>query len=175
MAARKASTLAAYAVGVILLTVALRALLELLTGTSAFIVVVEGNSMVPTLWSGDIVFTVRVPPDEIRVGDIIVFRALEGGHLVIHRVVEVNVIGGRYYYVTKGDNNLFPDNIVPRIQTRYGIPYENVEGVVAGVWLGGQKYPVRVPLLGYVSIALAGLKQVLGDLLNPQPRLGPAR
>jgi hypothetical protein len=69
--------------------------------------------------------------------------------------------------VTKGDNNVFPDNVIPRIEYSYGIPYSNVEGAVAGIWVNGVKYPLRIPLLGYVSIALTNLKQVLSGLFNP--------
>ena len=122
------------------------------------LVVVEGRSMVPTLWTGDIVFVVKAAPDEIKEGDIIVYHAISDGHLVIHRVVKVNRIGDNYYYVTKGDNNMLPDNMMPSLEPATGIPYSRVVGVVVSIEIGGRSYVLRLPLLGYLSIMASSLK-----------------
>ncbi len=121
------------------------------------LVVVEGRSMIPTLWTGDVVLVVKKPADSIRVGDIIVYKAISDGHLVIHRVVKVNRIAGTYYYVTRGDNNILPDNMMPSLEPILGIPYERVVGVVLSFYAWGSQFTVRLPLLGYLSILVSEL------------------
>ena len=98
--------------------------------------VVEGTSMEPTLQTGDVVVVIRrVGPEELSVGDIVVYR--RGGSLVIHRVVSIGPSG----LVTKGDNNWAPDPPVP---------YEAVAGKVLSV--GGATF--RVPLVGYLTLLI---------------------
>ena len=123
------------------------------TGVSTPFVVVEGRSMIPTLYNGDIVIVYKPPPQDISVGDIIVYKSLEG-RLVIHRVIEVKTCGDSYCYITKGDNNLLPDNeMVPRLQEEQGVPYSRVLGVVASVRLNGKAAPIRIPYLGLITTA----------------------
>jgi len=119
-------------------------------------VVVEGRSMIPTLYHGDMVLVYKPAPDEIREGMIIVYRSLEG-RLVIHRVIKVNVLNGDYYYVTKGDNNLLPDNeMMPPLQPPYGVSYSRVLGVVVSVRIGGADVPIRIPYLGLLTVFVRG-------------------
>ncbi len=116
-------------------------------GVESPIVVVDGRSMLPLFSTGDIVFITRAEPDQIKVGDIIVYRSLLGGYIV-HRVVKVVVKDGKYYYVTKGDNNLLPDYF--EFEGKPGVPYERVVGVVVKV----NNIPIKVPLLGLIILAL---------------------
>ncbi|MGQ4833394.1 MAG: signal peptidase I [Candidatus Asgardarchaeia archaeon] len=76
------------------------------------IVVVSSQSMVPNLNVGDIIILHGVPPSEIKVGDIIVFKATwlpENSPFVIHRVIKIEIKSGHYYFYTKGDHNLIRD------------------------------------------------------------------
>lgn len=80
------------------------------------IVAVESNSMVPTFYKGDILMLQGVPPDRLKVGDIIVFSPKGsaysgiGGFLssspittpIVHRIVKINEDGS---FQTKGDAN----------------------------------------------------------------------
>ncbi|MEM3346409.1 MAG: signal peptidase I, partial [Desulfurococcaceae archaeon] len=84
--------------------------------------VVKGESMFPLLREGDLVIIVRVKPEDIGVGDIIVFRT-PNGRLVVHRVIDVVEVDGRKYYVTMGDNNRVRDVYYP-----VGVPYDRVIG-----------------------------------------------
>lgn len=93
------------------------------------VAVVKGNSMLPLLREGDIVIITRVKPSEISIGDVIVFKTFTGT-LVIHRVIGITVEDGRYYYVTKGDNNRFPD--FAYFVDGKGVTYERVVGKVVG-------------------------------------------
>lgn len=113
-------------------------------GIGVSLAVVRGVSMLPTLREGDIVLLAKAEPHEIGVGDVVVFRA--GPKLIIHRVVEVRVIGGEYYYVTKGDNNPIED--ISYFDQGMGIPYSRVVGRV--ISLGG--HVLKIPYLGYLSI-----------------------
>jgi signal peptidase I len=74
-------------------------------GGAASYVRVQGNSMYPTLRTGDTVLLIR--DDRYVVGDIVAFRSKQlGGAVVIHRIVDVAPDGR---FVTQGDNNDFVD------------------------------------------------------------------
>jgi len=101
--------------------------------------VVEGRSMEPTLQTGDLVLVVKASPNDIHVGDIVVYKKPDGT-FIIHRVIEIKQISGQLYYVTQGDNNPIPDGP--------GIPYEDVIGKVVSI----NDAPVKIPVIGYLSL-----------------------
>lgn len=101
--------------------------------------VVEGKSMEPTLQTGDLVLVVKVSPENIRVGDVIVYKKPDGT-FIIHRVIKIKNVDNQFYYVTQGDNNPIPDGP--------GIPYGNVIGKVVSVG----NAPIKVPAIGYLSL-----------------------
>lgn len=107
------------------------------------IAVVKGNSMLPLLREGDVVFIVKSGPHEIKEGDVIVFRTPDNAMLIIHRVIKVVRTDNIPYYVTKGDNNPFKDAYYP-----IGVPYGKVVGKVASV--GNSVY--KVPYIGYITL-----------------------
>lgn len=93
--------------------------------------VVDGNSMYPTLQTGDLVFfTATSGP--IQNGTIIVFVQQRSGipafdsilqQVLIHRVIGTGVEpNGVPYYETKGDNNEAPDPFVTDAPNVLGIP-----------------------------------------------------
>lgn len=101
--------------------------------------VVEGKSMEPTLQTGDLVLVIEVPPEDIHVGDIIVYEKPDGT-FIIHRVIKVKRVDDQFYYVTQGDNNPIPDGP--------GVPYKDVIGKVVSV----NDAPIKVPVIGYLSL-----------------------
>jgi signal peptidase len=103
---------------------------------------VLGSSMYPTLLEYDLVLTIPKPllTENIRVGDIIVFRLPYTNTKVIHRVV---ALCGAGCYVTKGDNNPAPDPIA--------IHYDSVLGKVLAVYGN----PVRINSVVLVVILIA--------------------
>lgn len=114
-----------------------------------FIAVVDGHSMEPVLNTGDIVFIVPVrDPREISVGDVIVFKR-PSGELIIHRVIEVREVSGRYYYVTKGDNNFLPDP--PNRPGEPGIDYGSVIGKAVSIDRGEV---FKIPYIGVIPLLL---------------------
>jgi signal peptidase len=113
-------------------------LFMLAMGTTSPLVVVTSESMEPTLYRGDLAVIQARAPDQIHLGDIVVYQdtTYMPGTAIIHRVVSINVINGTYYYTTKGDHNPSAD---PGTRT-----YSEIVGVVIFV----------VPQLGNVSLFL---------------------
>ena len=120
--------------------------------TDTPITVVEGNSMIPTLSQGDIIF-LRKPQNlgdiqngshTAKTGDILVFYSSSLGFLVIHRVIDKKFEAGKWYFNTQGDNDGAPDNL-----DLYGyggdyLPEDYVKGVMVG----------RIPWIGNIGIFL---------------------
>ncbi|MHA1597038.1 MAG: signal peptidase I [Candidatus Asgardarchaeia archaeon] len=72
--------------------------------------VVMSESMVPTINVGDILVVRGVPPEEVKVGDIIVFTPpWFSGESIVHRVIDKFELNGTLFFVTKGDNNPVAD------------------------------------------------------------------
>ena len=114
------------------------------------VAVVEGISMEPTLHTGDMVVIEKKPPDEIEVGDVVVYKS--GNRYIIHRVIDKFRMGGTMCFVIKGDNNPIPDIGSPRCKGK-GVPYDEIVGVVYSVKPG---VPLKVPYLGGISVLLRG-------------------
>jgi hypothetical protein len=73
-------------------------------GNQQFRLRVTGGSMAPLLRSGDHVIAVRVPPDDLCRGDLVVLQ--RDSELVTHRLIFHEKSEGWY---TKGDNRAYPD------------------------------------------------------------------
>ncbi|MCD6301393.1 MAG: signal peptidase I [Staphylothermus sp.] len=132
----------------LLIALNIRSILFYTTGSETPIAVVKGYSMFPLLREGDIVFAYKPKPADIREGEVIIYRSIDG-KLIIHRVVEVVIKDNRYYYITKGDNNPVPDYAEFRGP---GVPYERVEGVVIEM----NNAVFKIPYLGYLSLWFHG-------------------
>lgn len=78
----------------------------------------RGTSMNPTLKPGACLNVISYMHKKICVGDVVVFRAMEGNHYIVHRVASIDPEGIR----TRGDNNhnldsrtLHPEDIIGRV------------------------------------------------------------
>jgi signal peptidase len=89
-----------------------------------------GNSMIPTLKTGDVLGVVTYKKRKIRAGDVIAFRSPRKGRLTAHRVVSVDQRGVR----TKGDSALKKDDWV--------LHPDEVIGRVVSVWRGKKKISI---------------------------------
>jgi signal peptidase len=125
------------------------------------LVVVSGRSMLPLFYTGDLVVVFKPDPDDVKVGDVIVYRSLFG-NLVIHRVISVvNAPScNPVCFITKGDNNMLDDAMLG-LQPRVGVDYSDsfigkVIGI--GVKIGVEKVqaPIKIPYLGVFSLLLHG-------------------
>lgn len=88
---------------------------------------------------GDVVIVKRVNLSEIKVGDVIVFKAQTTK--IIHRVVEVQNENGNLYFTTKGDANPTSLNFEKNITS------DRIIG----------KAVLKIPYLGYPRILLLRL------------------
>lgn len=107
-----------------------------LFGVQPFLV--SGVSMQPTLYAGDIVIVKNVAPEEIAVGDVILYKLSNG--MVLHRVIEIQNENGQIQFITQGDGLNIVDNPVGESQLK-------------------GKMIASIPKLGWISI---GVRRVLG-------------
>jgi len=76
--------------------------------------VVTSGSMSPEVLVGDAVLVRPVSWQSVRVGDVIVFKRIDGVGMTTHRVLATRGIQGKTYFQTKGDANSTPDaNLTP--------------------------------------------------------------
>lgn len=70
-------------------------------------------SMLPTIKVYDVVVNLRVDdPSKLHEGDVITFISqskINYGDTITHRINKITYDNGTYYFTTKGDNNLVPD------------------------------------------------------------------
>ena len=86
---------------------------------------ITSGSMWPALKEGDLVFVQGIQKEDLKVGDIVVYKNKNNNTFTIHRVVKLNPEN----FVTKGDGNfnedepaLYPD-LVGRSLTLFGKPF----------------------------------------------------
>ncbi|MBI4232440.1 hypothetical protein HY605_04370 [Candidatus Peregrinibacteria bacterium] len=63
-------------------------------------------------------FTLTVIQKKPQIGDIVIAYMPERKALVAHRVINKEVVDGKVFYKTKGDNNLIPDQPVEESQVQ---------------------------------------------------------
>jgi len=68
----------------------------------------QGYSMYPTLKEGDLGLVEKCSPEELKIGDIVVFKAHD--KLIAHRLVAIYNQQNVKMYVAKGDKNNFNDS-----------------------------------------------------------------
>ena len=117
--------------------------------------VVVSGSMEPEFYRGDIVVVEKAnlfglgiqefDPNDVQVGDIVVYNAEWVDEAVIHRVINITEINGSTYFVIKGDNNDVPDPY-------YVSPDQITDRVVT---LGDN--PLIIPYIGNINLWLRGL------------------
>src|SRR3989344_6940812 len=103
---------------------------------------ISSGSMWPALKEGELVFIQGIKKEDIKVGDIIVYRGGIGTGFVIHRVTQL----GENTLITKGDAN-FPEDAP--------VKYENVVG--RALYLLNR--PVPIPYLGSITVYASNLKK----------------
>ncbi len=107
-------------------------------GTTSPLVVVTSESMETTLYRGDLLILQARAQEDIHLLDIVVYQdtVWHTDGPIVHRVVEIQIVNGTYYYYTQGDNNAMRD---PGERT-----YDEIVGVVIG----------KIPAVGNVSLFL---------------------
>ena len=115
--------------------------------------VVVSGSMAPAFYRGDIVIVEKTNfiwinefnPENVNIGDIVVYNAEWYPNPVIHRVINKTIINGTTYFTIKGDNNEVPDPYLVK-------PSQITEKVMT---IGDM--PLIIPKIGYITIWLKGL------------------
>lgn len=126
--------------------------------------IVHGHSMEPTMYTGDLVLSEQVEPDDLEVGDIIRFRA--GSLVVLHRIIEITFDDeGRQIFITQGDNNsaadspVYPEDVDGRLVAhvpKVGWPVVVLKRAIAG--LAGGQLSLSTAWLALLAVpALIGL------------------
>jgi signal peptidase I len=103
--------------------------------TSYPMAAITSGSMWPVLHEGDLVFIQGIDKDQLKVGDIIVYRNTANIGFTIHRIVKLEPND----LITRGDANFTDDAPVA---------YDNVVGRTFQVF--GRN--VRLPYLGFVTV-----------------------
>ena len=125
-------------------------LIRLLWNTTTPITVVQGTSMEPTLYQGDLLF-VKKPRDlgaiEVgfhsnRTGDILIYYSPIRKQLIVHRVVDMKLENGTWYFSTWGDNNPSSDDNI--LYSGHWLSEDYVRGIMIG----------RIPWIGNIGIFL---------------------
>jgi Peptidase S24-like len=136
--------------------------LEVLRSFGAARLAVTGTSMLPAIWPGDVLEVRRQGMDEVRRGDVVLFR--RDGRLVVHRVVETLDSEGGNLLVTRGDRQRATDSPISN---------EEILGRVTKVLHGNRR---KVPRLNFACRAGAWilsrsefLTRVLVHLSNRPP------
>lgn len=103
----------------------------------------DPNSMWPTYFQGDLFVLEDVNPEDIVLGDVVVYEK-SSGDKIIHRVIDVVIINNQYFFRVKGDNpisNSSPD------------PGSNLTTLISADSILG-KIVYRIPYLGHLSLAM---------------------
>lgn len=121
------------------------------------------QSMYPTIEAGDIVITYKNNDNIYNEGDIITFvstSSATNGITITHKVIEVSMLNGEYYYRTKGDNNSTADSAL--------VKDSNVIGrVVFRIPKAGYLQQFLVTRTGWiVLIVLPSLGIIIYDILK---------
>lgn len=108
-------------------------------GTKYPMAAITSGSMWPALKVGDLILVQHVKPEQLNVGDIVVYANVRG--FTIHRITDIDQAQGEM--TTKGDANNVSDQPV-RVADIIGRTLR---------WSSGK--PVRVPKLGSVSMMVS--------------------
>jgi signal peptidase I len=100
---------------------------------------------------GDIMVLKGTAPENIKIGDIIVFRNHRPDP-IIHRVIKKWQENETYYFQTKGDHNTASVKSLLLDETK--IPQDDIIG----------RATLRIPFLGWIKIAFVGFLQLIGIL-----------
>ena len=104
---------------------------------------ITSGSMWPALNEGDLVFIKGgLKKEDLKEGDVVVYRNERGGSFTIHRIVELS----ENDFTTKGDANFQEDKPTP---------YDQLIG--KALTLSGK--PLHIPYLGSITVIANNLKQ----------------
>lgn len=92
----------------------------------------SGHSMVPTILAGEAILIEPIPPDQVAIGDIVLYRSLSDT-AVIHRVRRIEDDGYLGRIITRGDAARLDD---------FPVSLERVLGYAVAVEREGEWWPL---------------------------------
>merc|ERR1712080_742873 len=118
--------------------------LSIATGSESPIVVVLSGSMEPAFYRNDLLFLTNSENEDVRVGEIVVFKIKDRDIPIVHRVVKVHQkANGFVKFLTKGDNNNVNDRGL-YAPGQYWLERKDVIGRVRGY----------LPYLGIITLIM---------------------
>lgn len=124
--------------------------LSVFSGTYFPVDIVSTDSMTPTLMKGDLIAWTPSSINDIKIGDVIVFKSWLSWpeeKLIVHRVVDIKKEFGKVALATKGDANNYTDQAGPHIPEPY-VTEKNFIG--KSISIGD--IPLKIPLIGMAGI-----------------------
>jgi signal peptidase I len=138
-------------------------------GGPATYVMVRGDSMLPTLETGDLVITESRA--EYRAGDVVAYRVpssdVGSGLLVIHRIATGDA---RHGFTLRGDNNSEPDPWQPTAADIVGLASFRIPA--AGQLLGMLHQPATLASLGASLVVILVLMSAPRTSVTPPEPVG---
>lgn len=117
---------------------------DLLASEKVIRLFVGGNSMYPHLRKGDYVTISKIPFEDIKKGDIIVFRS--AAKFIAHRVIKKKPRNNSFIFITKGDSCKKADNPVNK---------ERFLGRIEAFERNGKTYRFNTPFFRNYNVFLA--------------------
>ena len=131
----------------------------------------RGSSMHPCIRDLDVVTVSPLPRRGLRAGDVIAFRQLANGSLVVHRILHAEPDG----FLVRGDNLPTPDGFVPAANVIGLVTLAERAGVVVYRATAADGSATAVLVLLRLRWALRTARQLAGELVRtwwPEP--GPS-
>jgi signal peptidase len=135
-------------------------------GYSFSVVITE--SMEPTINVDDMIIYRKASIEDVKIGDVIVFRSLDShlnGSAITHRVVETANVNGAISLTTKGDNNASADYNPVTADNFYGIVTSYGSFLGIGKIINGHRAIIfLLIIICFLALAFFEVKNIYSDL-----------
>ena len=141
----------------------------LFTNVSFPLSIIVSDSMEPTLNKGDIVPWIPCGMEDIKRGDIIVYKSMSSWNekkYIVHRVEKIMIRNGEKLLITKGDANNYTDQSGPHVPEP-AVNQKMLEGKL--IMFGG--HAIKFPYAGYPWLLINKMaKKLVKPIIwrNPQ-------
>lgn len=164
------------AIGLVLLATSCMVLLVAQSLFSPFHVVV-GDSMAPRIRNGDAVTVKSVAPEQVRVGQVVVFQDPgQAGHIVAHRVIGIEDEGYGLLFATRGDRNPDVDGAKVSSSEVLGLPGSRIPylGTMLRSLQSPDGFTVCVAIPGACALALVFMLALSDKVEKAHQHMGVA-
>ena len=126
----------------------------------------EGGSMYPILKDGDKLYFQFISSEELRIGDLALFRDSVHAKVIAHRVVTKKKKNAKWYFETKGDASFsrMTDSLIDETSILGRVIAYERDGRRRSV--NGGIFNILNPMIAWLSYRLPGGKRFLKFLKN---------